>query len=192
MRRPGLLLAIVTGVLVMTGCLPGRFVYGSGPYRGRVQDADTKRPLAGAAVVAVWIREGAALGPEGPSEAYFNALEVLTDAQGEFMMAAKTHFTLVGRIRDPKFSVYSPGYVPFPHSGTHPQGDAIKAAYHRRVFEFRLPRVTTENEHSYADRPVRLGGVPESKVPISFRLVNQERQRLGLQPIGSPRERSRR
>jgi hypothetical protein len=190
MRRTRVLF-LVMAALVVAGCLPGRVVYGSGPYRGRVVDAETKRPLAGAAVVAVWKRDGAWLvGPEGPRVAYFDAVEVVTNAQGEFEVPAKTHVTLIGWIREPDFSVYAPGYVPFPHLGTHPQGDVLESAYQSKVFEFQLPRVTAENERRYASHPTRLGGVPLSKTPITIDLINQEKRRLGLQPIPSPRERS--
>ena len=72
----------------LAGC--GHLVYPSGPYRGRVVDAETKQPLAGAAVLAVWRWGGPGLGH--PSEGFHDALEVLTDANGEFVVPRKTHF----------------------------------------------------------------------------------------------------
>jgi hypothetical protein len=190
MRRAPLLFLTVMVASLTAGCLPGYLVYPSGPYRGRVVDAETKQPLAGAAVVAVWEREGAVLGPHGPSEEYYDAVEVVTDAQGEFTIPAQTHFTLIGRIREPKLSVYYPGYIPYPELGTQPQGEAVDLAYHRKVFEIELPKAKSREERGrHADRPVRLGDVPESKIPISMTLINKERQELGLRPIGRREQR---
>ena len=167
------------------GGLPGHLVYPSGPYRGRVVEAETKRPLAGAAVVAVWHQEAMLFGGHGPALDYHDALEVVTDAQGEFTIPAQTHFTLIGKIREPKLVVYYPGYIPYPELGTHPQGEAVDLAYQRKVFEIELPKVKTREERvRYANRPVDLDDVPESKIPTSMVLINEERQKLGLQPIG--------
>jgi hypothetical protein len=125
------------------------------------------------------------LGPHGPSEEYYDALEVVTDAQGEFTIPAQTHFTLIGRIRESKLVVYYPGYVPYPRLGTQPQGKAAEIAYQRKVFEIELPKAKTREERvRHASRPIELGGVPESKIPISMTLINKESQELGLEPIG--------
>jgi len=61
-------------------------LYSGGPWRGRVIDADTKEPIEGAVVVAVWQREY-----DGPFEGitrFHEAKEVLTDKEGKFEMPA--------------------------------------------------------------------------------------------------------
>lgn len=181
--RPLLLFVIIP---LMAGCLPGRLIYHSESYRGRVVDAETKRPLEGAAVVAVWQREAALFGGHGPAYDYHDALEVVTDAQGEFTIPAQTHVTLIGRITEPRFVVYYPGYVPYPGVGTKPQGEAEKLSYERKVFEIELPMTKTRDDRGrHADRPVYLDHrVPEAKTPTLMTLINQEREALGLKPIG--------
>ena len=48
-----------------------------GPYRGRVIDAETKQPLEGAVVLAVW--ENKTPGVAGYGYSYLDSEEVLTD-----------------------------------------------------------------------------------------------------------------
>lgn len=177
---------VVVVAFLTAGCLPGHLVYHSESYRGRVVDAETKQLLAGAVVVAVWHREAALFGGHGPAEDYHDAVEVLTDAQGEFAIPGRTHVTWIGRIREPKLVVYYPGYVPYPELGTRPGDEGRRIAYQRKVFEIELPRIRTREERGrHADRPAGLDHrVPESKIPTLMTLINKERLDLGLRPIG--------
>lgn len=182
--KPLLLFVIVP---LIAGCLPGRLVYHSESYRGRVVDAETRRPLAGAAVVAVWHQETVVLlVGHGPALDYHDALEMVTDTLGEFEFPERTQFTLFGKILEPKFVAYYSGYVPYPTLGTQPQGDALDLAYQHRVFEIELPKAKTrEDRGRQADRPLHLDHrVPEGKTPTLMTLINKERQDLGLRPIG--------
>jgi len=170
-------------VLLGTGCV-GHLVYTSGPYRGRVIDAETKEPLVGAVVLAIWYRE-VPVAPHGPAEDYHDALEVLTDTQGEFTVPRKTHFTLIGKIREPDFVIYYPGYGYYLGYQVRPQGNEIPAAYAQKFFHVELPKLKTREERMrLADTPVGTSKVPEGKMPNLIRLVNKERQELGLKPIG--------
>src|SRR2546427_6120403 len=58
-----------------------------GPYRGRVIDAESKQPLEGAAVVAVWSREIAQL--VQTNTVFFATREALTGMDGTFRIEAK-------------------------------------------------------------------------------------------------------
>src|SRR5262245_56718478 len=58
-----------------------------GPYRGRVVDAETKEPIAGAAVVAVWMRDK--VYPLHSTHVFYAAREVLTAAEGAFEIDEK-------------------------------------------------------------------------------------------------------
>src|SRR5436309_7570496 len=57
-----------------------------GPYRGRVIDAQTKKPISGAIVVAVWYIDMPALVQR--NQVFFDAMEVLTDTDGYFVVDA--------------------------------------------------------------------------------------------------------
>ena len=167
-----------------TGCF-GHLVYSSGPYRGQVLDAETKEPLVGAVVLAIWYWEAPGLGGHGPAVDYHDALEALTDAQGEFTVPAKTLLTVIGKIREPKLVIYYPGYGFFPSLQAYPQDDKeVRAAYERRFFQVKLIKLKTREERmKVRDDPVWISDVPDAKMPNLVRLVNKERQMLGLQPI---------
>lgn len=170
-----------------TGCF-GHLIYPGDTYRGKVIDAETKEPLAGAVVLAIWYWEAPGLGH--PAEGYHDALEVLTDAQGEFTVPAKTHLTAIGKIREPKLVIYYPGYGSFPLYQVRPQDDEeIAAAYEHRLFHVELRKLKTRQERiEHAGVPLYAGGVPERKMPNLIRLVNAERQALALKPIGGWKE----
>jgi len=169
--------------LLGTGCF-GHLVYSSDTYQGKVMDAETKEPLVGAVVLAIWYREAPGLGGHGPAEDYHDALEVLTDAQGEFTVPAKTHLTPIGKIREPKLVIYYPGYGFFPSLQAYPQKDKeVRAAYERKFFQVELIKLKTREERmKVIDYPVWISDVPDDKMPNLVRLVNKEVQMLGLQP----------
>lgn len=163
----------------LAGC--GHLIYTSGPYRGRVVDAETQQPLAGAAVLAVWRWEGPGLGH--PSEGFHDALEVLTDANGEFMIPRKTHFIIFGQIDEPDITIYSPGYGPFPGYQVQPKGPALDSAFREHTV-VELRRFKTYKERGeWAGIPSGAVGVPDEKMPNLIHLVNQERRALGWPPI---------
>lgn len=168
-------------MLLATGCF-GHLVYPSEPYRGQVLDAETQQPLAGAVVLAIWYREAPGLGGHGPAEDYHDALEVLTDAQGEFTVPAKTHLTPIGKIREPEFVIYYPGYGYYNYFQVHPIGKEITAAYQQRFFHVELRRWKSREEQIRTGHPW-VSRIPRSKMPNLSRLVNNERRELGLEPI---------
>jgi hypothetical protein len=173
--RPGFLV-----LALATGC--GHLVYTSGPYRGQVLDAETQQALAGAVVLAIWYRE-VPVPPHGPAVDYHDALEVLTDAQGEFTVPAQTHLTPIGNIREPEFVIYYPGYGSYPYYKVRPRDNEVSAAYERHLFEVQLPKLKTREERMEGvHRELGVSKVPESKMPRLLNLVNKERQGLGLKP----------
>ena len=160
------------------GC--GHLVYTSGPYRGRVVDADTKQPLAGAAVLAVWYWEGPGLGH--PREGFHDAVEVLTDANGEFVIPRKTHFIMLAEMDEPHFVIYYPGYGSFPLHNVQPTGAALDSAFREHTV-VELPRLNTRKEREeHASLSVVTWPPPDEKMPNLIQLINQERRALGLEP----------
>lgn len=188
MRIFGRVFVVGVITLLWTGCA-GHIVYASGPYKGRVVDAETRQPLAGATVLAVWYRE-VPTAPHGPAEDYHDALELLADANGEFVVPKTTHFTLIGKIREPQLVVYHPGYAPFPSMEARPQDKDVEAAYAQRFFGVELSKLKTREQRvRHARLPASVDHrIPENKFPNLIRLVNEERQALGFQPIGKRSE----
>jgi hypothetical protein len=139
-----------------------------------VVDASTGQPLAGAAVVAVWRQEGP--GPGHPSERLHDAVEVVADTDGYFTLPRKTHFTTVGEITDPDIVVYAAGFKPALLGGVDFKGGASE-----RQVVVALTRPAPNDRRRFADIPSGVGGVPYLTIGNLVRLVNSERQALGLQ-----------
>jgi hypothetical protein len=152
----------------------GHLVDPSGPFSGRVVDASTGQPLAGAAVVAVWRQEGP--GPGHPTERFHDAIEVVADTDGHFTLPHRTHFTAVGSISDPYIVVYSPGYKEGLLQGRRFDGSASKDS----PLIVELTRPAPNDRRRFADVPSVVSEVPYLKIPNLVRLVNAERRALGL------------
>ena len=166
-------LILVFLALVVAGCF-GHLVYPSGPFSGRVVDATTGQPLAGAAVVAVWRQEGP--GPGHPTERLHDALEVVADAGGYFTLPRRIHVTTVGSITDPYIVVYSPGY----REGLLEGRDFRESDTNGAPLTVALTRPATSDRRRFAHIPSVASGVSLSKMPTLLRLVNIERRALGL------------
>jgi len=151
----------------------------TGPYRGRVVDATTKQPIAGAVVVAVWYYE-VSLSVDQTLRIH-DVLEVATDAQGAFVVDApdierraprKTLF--------PEFKVFKPGYRYF--SGWFASEDAMADRKNR-------PLLGTVELERFTNRKDRLDYQPvesdlqfdyREKVPLFLKALAEERKALGL------------
>jgi len=151
-----------------------------GPYRGRVLDAETGKPLAGVVVVAVWRRDR--IMPFHSRSEHYAAREALTNADGEFVIDANDmERNAPKRTRHPFFTIFLPGYGrPRVPAGTPP-------TLTRRFYEgpgntVELPQLKTKEERLAHLRKIDLYGAPFTEVPEFTRLINQERVMLGLEP----------
>jgi len=155
-----------------------------GPYRGRVVDAETKEPLAGAVVVARWLRVKTE--PLRASTVHYAVRETLTEANGEFVLHAEDIETSAPeKTKHPHFEVFFPGY-----------GSFLSLAFARRGFQrgdfegsgmnIGLPRLSSPQERRhYLVSPFDFSEQPFAELPHLMRLVNLERLRLNLEPYPS-------
>lgn len=155
-----------------------------GPYRGRVIDAETKQPLAGAAVVAVWSREQFQL--FRTATIFYEAKEVLTDANGQFVLHAKEiEQNAPAKTLRPTFVVFFPGYGSYPNRQVAPRG-FLGGIFEGKGATVELPRLKTREERlDHLSRMVTPSGrydVPFRKTPHFIELLNRERVSLGLEP----------
>jgi len=161
-----------------------RFVNGQkGTYRGRVLDAETGLPLAGAVVVAVWRRDRVM--PLGGRSEHYAAREALTDENGDFVLEANdVERSAPRRTLRPHFTIFSPSYGrPRGIAGTPstPPYTFYEGAGHT----VELPRLRTREErreYVAAMGPYSLSEEPFKEIPEFMRLVNQESVAVGLQP----------
>ncbi|MGH7388781.1 MAG: hypothetical protein ACREM3_04900 [Candidatus Rokuibacteriota bacterium] len=172
-------MTLVALALLVLGCA-GRLVYESGPYSGRVVDAETNQPLAGAVVLAVW-RKSVPIGGHMPEE-FVDAVEVTTDMNGEFKIPRKEHTVIWGSMGEPRIIVFSPGYGFYPTYHVSPTDRAKELL--RRHATIELPRWTTREERrrklESLTNPVH--DVPAARMPKLVELFRAEERALGVQP----------
>ena len=185
---------ILLGLLMLTWCAAAVAQTGQplephlngpgGPYRGRVLDAETGKPLAGVVVVAVWRRDR--IMPFHSRSEHYAAREALTNADGEFVIDANDmERSAPKRTRHPFFTIFLPGYGrPQVPAGTPP-------TLTRRFYEgpgntVEVPPLKTREERrEYVGRldPFALSDTPFKEIPTFMRLLNQESVAVGLQPL---------
>jgi hypothetical protein len=95
--------ALLTLLIVTAGC--------AGPWKGKILDSDTREPLEGAVVLAVWERVYRT--PAGGNSYFCEAKESVTNQAGEFDISSYTPVNLlplISYMRGPVFTVFKPGY----------------------------------------------------------------------------------
>jgi hypothetical protein len=158
-----------------------------GPYRGQVLDAETKAPLVGAVVVALWRRDR--VYPFHITTEHYAVRETVTDSKGQFLLTAKdVEEGAPRRTRRPEFLIFSPGYGMFPRRHTSPTG------FLGEVFEgigtiVELPRIVGKEErltNLSSFGPHSLSENPHMELPQLIMAIDRERLALGLSPYPPP------
>jgi hypothetical protein len=154
-----------------------------GPYRGQVVDAETKAPLVGAVVVALWWRNR--IYPFHSVAEHYAVRETLTDAEGRFWLDAKdVEENAPRRTYHPEFLVFQPGYGSYPRHQTSPKG-FTGGIFERSGTVVELPRLNGQNErrmHLRSISPTSFSEEPFKDLPELMSRVNHERSAVGLNP----------
>src|SRR5262245_39287714 len=144
-----------------------------GPYRGRVVDAETKEPIAGAAVVAVWMRDK--VYPLHSTAVLYGAREVLTLSDGGFVIDGKDlERSAPTRTRKPYFTVFFPGYASYRSRPFIERGFQSGTMLERAGMTIGLPRLITRKERVEVVAGVRPLLVPDDAIPSLIQLINSE------------------
>lgn len=188
----GILLALLiltwsATAVAQTGQPLERYLNGHrGPYRGRVLDAETGKPLAGVVVVAVWRRDR--IMPLHSRSEHYAAREALTNADGEFVIDADdVERNAPKRTWHPFITIFLPGY------GRYRSPAGTPTTVTQRFFQgpgttVELPRLEDKEErrmHLRTIGPYGLSEAPFTEIPGFMGLFNQERVALGLEPYPS-------
>lgn len=169
---------------------PAFFYYSEGPWKGKVIDKETREPIEGAVVLAVWLKYYL-----GDGSYFFDAVEVLTDKEGNFFIPRFRALNIIPVIRyidGPKFTVYKPGYPVFPAVGAQDfekyfskelqvDEDALSEMFKKGVV-IEMPRLKTREERLDAQSSALPTQVPDKKMMSLLNLINTERKGLGLDP----------
>ena len=171
-------------------------------FQGKVIDAETKKPIEGAVVVAIYGKYPIISGPGGGSQSIMDIKEILTNAKGEFNFPSYTTiiqpFSIEGSAT---FIIFKPGYGSFPNGRVYPPMrlslPALEDFFSGKVgtegevawdFEkekvtfgiVELPKLKTREEMRMS-RPSPVGEFSDRKKQKQFiRLLNEELRKLGL------------
>ena len=164
-----------------------------GQYHGRVVDAESKQPLAGAVVTVIWMK-APFFAMDGVKD-FHQAREMLTDADGRFAIDAKPNWAIRSVDREPEIIIYKPGY------GRHPDTyrtlgrfsvDAFIATEETlqslRPATIDLPRLKTREEMLRFVSPLLHPRVDRKRIPILMRLADEYSRSLGLGSLDEPTE----
>jgi len=170
----------------LAGCGPISPLFAGGPYQGKVVDAETKAPIVGAVVLAVWYRGAPGLGVS--SNGFLDAEEVLTDKSGEFVIGEHPPASWIPGtwVDGPHITVFYPNYGFYPIYQTTPSPklgrDKLNEVLEKHV-GIELPPLKTRKEKLEAYGLVNPVEVPNEKKLNLNRLMNQQRTELGLKPF---------
>jgi hypothetical protein len=177
-----LILIIASNIL---GCLP----HYDGPYKGKVVDANAGEPIEGAVVAAHWVIE-----PFVHSERTCDAKETITDKNGEFELPeGRCTSHPFAELYKPYVVVFKPGYLGYPPLGATQEGKKAKMPDftglefkdEKQYYIIKLGRPKTRQEREFTQSHAQSPLIDEtiSKLPILIRLVNEERNNLGLDEV---------
>jgi hypothetical protein len=178
------LLSAIISVFFVTGCggifnpLPYRSL---APFKGKVIDADTKEPIQGAAVLAVYYFT--AYGIAGANSYLEDGQETLTDENGEFELPrTRRWFVLHRGYPEGKIIIFKPNYGQFPKNKKSEALGVNKSwPPPDKYIVYKLPRLQTtkelkaQNIRTYTEIPYRYK-------KNYIRLYNEWRISLGYGP----------
>lgn len=194
----------VVGLIILLFLLVSyEYTIAGGPWKGKIIDIETKEPIEGAVVLAVWERVYRT--PAGASSYFYEAKEVLTDKEGRFEIPSYTPINLVPLIsymRGPLFTIFKPGYGSLQMAvGQYLTGEVprdfltgqIKAVWDFELSEkkyrltpglIELPSLKTREERRMA-KPTPVGDKKDWKKQKEFiRLIREEWKYLTGKPAG--------
>jgi hypothetical protein len=204
-----ILLTAVLLVLTAPSASASWLIYHKPEFRGRMIDAETKQPIEGVVVVALYRSHPIISGPGGGSSSIIHVREALTDSNGEFIIPAYTTVIQPNSYEDrTDFIIYKPGYGSYPHRSQQnriypfdycgPEILFSKEIGTREEIQHKsqlisitygvaeLPRLHTKEERLRATPPRPFEFIKDT--PLLHKAINDERKGFGLGPVGGGRE----
>jgi hypothetical protein len=170
----GVIAAFVIWVLFLV-------IYPYGYYHGQIIDKETRQPIEGAAVLAVYSVERHTLAGTVPIEV--TAQETITDKDGNFYIPRKLIIAVDILVEhdDTAFVIFKPGYAVFPDGkawiSTPDRGGWI----HEKEFTVvELPRLKTIEERKDNLMFSEYYDIEPRKKKHLLKLIREERRNVGL------------
>ncbi len=171
--------AVVLLSLTSTAC-----AHSDGPYKGKVVELETGKPIEGAVVAARWMIE-----PFVHSEKVCDTKETITDKNGEFILpkgSCTSH--PLAQMYKPSVVVFKPAYLGYPPLGNNPEEKRVKMPSftgnefqdEKQYYVIKLGRPKTRDERELTlDEARSLLYITDDekvfeKLSILFRLVKEE------------------
>ncbi len=161
-------------------------------FKGKVIDADTREPIEGAVVVAVWSEETTT--PTAIHSRLKDAKEVLTNKNGEWVIkgpkgrkggsitAIFTFFTGTYYTKRPQFTIFKPGYCSCPLAvGMEVCKERMKPfSIDGEGETLELPKLTKRDRMTIIRNIPSLGiaGEADEKLPLFKKLIEREEKEI--------------
>jgi hypothetical protein len=176
-------LKLIVGVLILlvaTACYAERI---DGPYKGRVIDADTGRPIQGVVVLGTWSR--VTVTPGGGVSSYYDAMETVTDKKGNFTIKG-LGLLVLSNVAPMNVSIFKAGYE---YIGAGPWESfkvdkLLKQRIHWEGDRAIIPlRKLTKEERRKNVPSLPPGEAPLTKIILMLKEFNRNSLDLNLHPI---------
>ncbi len=150
------------------------------PYKGKVIDVETKKPIEGAVVLVIYFAESP--GIAGSNFIQENAQETLTDENGEFNITGKIAWFEKGVWPEGGVTIFKPGYGLFPkHKLSTAVGENRTWPPPRKYVVYELPKLKSFEERKKNVIYARIyDEIPYRKRKLYWKVINQELKNLGL------------
>lgn len=149
-------------------------------FEGKVIDAETKQPIPGAAVLAVYYKSGPSVG--GSISIPVDAQETLTDDKGQFRIPMDLSWFRFHRgMTNGKINIFKPGYGSFPGHKYAQEYIGLNSKNGSEGFAvYALPPLSTYDERKKNARVRPYDEITYSKRKMYVKVINAERKILGL------------
>lgn len=168
----------------------GWIYYWDGPYKGKVVDLDTGKPIEGAVVAGSWYLEVFAGWPS-----FCDTKETVTDKNGEFVLprAWCINFWPIASLSIPgEVVVFKPGYLGYPPLGSNQEerksympdftGDEFADSRQYNLIKLGMPKTREERLFTLHKAEDILNFFDGYKnLPILLTLSNKENRELGFE-----------
>ena len=182
--------SIMICIIFTTGC-EGRFYplpYRSlAPFEGKVIDADTKNPVEGAVVLAVYSYE--IYGIAGANTIIKDGQETFTDKKGEFRLPRTRRWFVLNRgYPRGELEIFKPGYGTLWHERSKALGDNKSWPTPGKYIIYELPKLETTKERKLnIPRKYVFEEIAYKNQKMYLNAINEERMNLGFKPFSIPK-----
>ena len=180
LMKAKLIVLIYLLLFLPTSCYPVRY---DGPYRGKIVDAETAQPIESVVVLGTWSKELPT--PAGAVSSYYDAMETVTDKNGEFEIPG-LGLKILSNVTPMNILIFKAGYE---YIGLWPwesfkEDESLKkkVIWEGKKAIISLRRLTME-ERMKKRSPDYPSEAPKEKIKFMLNEINKDRTERGLKPV---------